>query len=180
MNDIQLLEKIRKGATNDYAQIIERYQLKLQSTLSFYCQNRQEVEYFLHEAFTHAYTKLHKFDTNYPFFPWLKRLALNLVRDEFRSQSRRNDRVACYLTEQINNESSNDYHEGKLEHLQNCISELDKVPACLIRLFYWEKKNISELAKLMERKPSAIKMQLMRLRESLKLCIKGKLEAPNG
>ena len=60
MDDKALIEKILNGAVDDYALLIERYQLKLQSTLSFYCNSTQEIEYFLHEAFVKAYSiRLH-------------------------------------------------------------------------------------------------------------------------
>ena len=180
MDDKKLIKKILKGSVDDYALFIERYQVKLQSSLSFYCQNRQEIEYYLHETFTRAYSKLHKFDSDFPVFPWLKQISMNLLRDELRSRKRRADRVDIYLSGELNKEEINDFRQGRLEALQSCIAELDNSPRELIRNYYWKKKSIADLAKLSERKPSAVKMQLMRLRELLKECVKHKSEAPNG
>ena len=177
MDDRRLIKKILKGSVDDYALLVERYQIKLQSTLSFYCNNVQEVEYFLHETFVHAYSKLQKYNPDYPFFPWLKTLAINLLRDEIRSRKTLSEDAKNYLLEEMQNQKQND---EKLEALQRCIAELDAPQQEIMKMRYWAKNGIEDLAESLGRKPSAVKMQILRIREALKRCIKTKLEASHG
>ena len=51
MEDREIIERILSGSIEDYRFLIERYQLRLQSTLSYYCMDKVEIEYYLHEAF---------------------------------------------------------------------------------------------------------------------------------
>lgn len=166
--DKDVVERILQGNKEDYSTLIDRYQLKLQSFLSFHCQNTGEVEYFMHEAFVRAYRNLDKFNTDYPFFPWLKTIAINLIRYEIRSRKILSEDAKDFLLEQLSDNSEN---ENKLEVLQDCLSELDEKQYKLLKLRYWEKVGIDKLSETWQRKPSAIKMQLMRLRESLRKCI---------
>lgn len=179
MNDSEIISEILNGRIEAYTELVERYQLKLQTALSYYCQNRQEIEYILHESFVKAYLKLEKFDSAKAFYPWLKTLSLNLLRDEIRSRKSLSDEakelVLQLLEDSINGKDSDD----KVEVLGNCIAELDKTHQKLMKQRYWQKISISRLAELMQRKPSAVKMQLMRTRETLKQCIKNKLEIIN-
>ena len=166
--DKDVVERILHGNKEDYSTLIDKYQLKLQSFLSFHCQNTGEVEYFMHEAFVRAYINLKTYNPDYPFFPWLKTIAINLIRYEIRSRKVLSEDAKDFLLEQLSDNSEN---ENKLEVLRDCLSELDEKQYELLKLRYWEKIGIDKLSKQWQRKPSAIKMQLMRLRESLRKCI---------
>ena len=170
--DKEIVENILRGHKEDYSTLIDRYQLKLQSFLSFHCQNTGEVEYFMHEAFVKAYIKLKSYNTDYPFFPWLKTIAINLLRYEIRSRKILSEDAKDFLLEQL---SVNSQDENKLEALQGCLSELDEKQYEILKLRYWKKVGIDTLSQKWQRKPSAIKMQLMRLRESLRKCINKRL-----
>ena len=96
-SDQELIKEILAGSLNSYHMLIERYQLQVQSALNFYCRNQKDVEQFMHETFTKAYFKLNKLDLKRPILPWLKRIALNLLRDEIRRQDRHTKRVTSYF-----------------------------------------------------------------------------------
>ena len=169
MEDIELIKRILDGAVDDYGLLIERYQVKLQSTLSFYCNSTQEIEYFLHEAFVKAYRKLHQYNSEYAFFPWLKTIAVNLLRDEIRGRKNLSEEAREFLISQLSKEEKSEF---KLEALQKCLSKLEQGQREMMKMRYWAKTTVQELAEETGKKPSAIKMQLLRIRESLKKCIK--------
>ena len=172
MDDQELIERILNGSIDDYALLIKRHQRRLQSALSSHCFNRQEIEYYLHEAFVKAYAKLHKFKSEYSFFPWLKTIALNLLRDEIRSRKTLSEDAKESLIANLN---SDDNSEEELGALKDCLSNLEATQHDIMKLRYWGKLSIDELSKQIQKKPSAVKMQILRIRESLKRCIKGKV-----
>lgn len=172
MEDRELIDRIISGSIDDYALLIKRHQSRLQSTLNCHCINRQEVEYYLHESFVKAFSKLHKFNSDFPFFPWLKAIAINLLRDEIRSRKTLDeDAKECLIA----NLSSDTNSENELNALKSCLSKLDKAQQDLMKLRYWGKLSIEDLSQKTEKKPSAIKMKILRIRESLKRCIKEKV-----
>lgn len=177
MEDTEIIKNVLSGEVDQYSVIIERYQEKLQSTLNYYCVNENEVEYFLHETFVKAYTRLKKFNLDFPFFPWLKTIAINLIRDEIHSRKTLSDDAKEFLLNQFTNDQKS---EQKFEVLKNCIKELDKGQQEILKLRYWAKNGIAELSGKLHKKPSALKMQLLRIRESLKKCMKFKLGASHG
>lgn len=179
MKDNEIIKEILNGRIEAYSELVERYQLKLQSALSYYCQNRQEVEYYLHESFVKAYQKIEKFDSSKSFYPWLKTISLNLLRDEIRSRKSLSNESKDLIIQLLDNSLKNNLPDDKIEALGSCIAELDQSHQQLMKQRYWQKISIASLSELMQRKPSAVKMQLMRTRESLKQCIKNKLELIN-
>ena len=179
MTDNELINKIINGSIDDYALLIDRHQEKLQSALSFYCQNANDVKHYLHETFVMAYSKLSQFKQTYPFYPWLKTISLNLLREDIRKNKSLSDRALKYMEMQLNNTEENSLKDEKVSALKSCINELEFSQQELLKKRYWLKENIQDLAAQMERKPSALKMQVLRIRESLKKCIKHKVEVKN-
>ena len=172
MEDQELINRILKGTIDDYGLLIKKHQGRLQSALSSHCLNKQEVEYYLHEAFVKAFKKLNKFKEGSPFFPWLKTIAINLLRDDIRSRKTLSEEAKETL---LSNLSSDQNSEEELDALKICLSSLESTQRELMKLRYWGKLSIEELSSQIEKSPSAVKMQILRIRESLKKCIKGKV-----
>ena len=172
MEDRELIQRILNGSIEDYRFLIERYQLRLQSTLSYYCMDKVEIEYYLHEAFVKTYSKLDKFDLDAPFFPWLKTIALNMIRDDMRKKKTLSDDIKEFLISQFKSENQSDQ---KILALKSCIAKLDDKQQQLLKLRYWEGVSIEDISEQAKRGESAVKMQLLRLRNVLKSCIKQEL-----
>ena len=172
MEDRELIERILNGAIEDYRFLIERYQLRLQSTLSYYCMDKVEIEYYLHEAFVKTYSKLDKFDLDAPFFPWLKTITLNMIRDDMRKKKRQGTDIQDFLLAQFETDRESDQ---KIFALKSCISKLDHHQQKLLKMRYWEGVSVEAISEQAQRGESAIKMQLLRLRNILKRCIRQEL-----
>ena len=179
MTDNELINKIIGGSVDDYAILIDRYQDKLQSALCFYCQSKHDVQHYLHESFVMAYSKLSKFNQEYSFYPWLKQISLNLLREDIRKNKSLSERAIKYMELQLNHDEDSFAKDNKLLALNGCINELEDGQKELLKNRYWKKESINDLALKMSRKPSALKMQVMRIRESLKKCITLKMEMEN-
>ncbi|MCH2206182.1 MAG: sigma-70 family RNA polymerase sigma factor [Lentisphaerales bacterium] len=179
MTDNELIHKILAGNIDDYALLIDRHQHKLQSALAFYCQSTNDVQHYLHESFVMAYTKLSQFNQEYSFYPWLKKISLNLLRGDIRKNKSLSERAVKYMEMQLNADDEHAQEDDKLTALQGCINELETGQQQLLKNRYWQKESIDTLASKLDRKPSALKMQVMRIRESLKKCIKLKMELEN-
>jgi RNA polymerase sigma-70 factor (ECF subfamily) len=170
--DAAIVRRVREGDQAAYADLVRLYQARLRSTLSFYCRSAQDVEEHLQNAFVDAYTRLDRFDLSQPWFPWLKTLALNALRMEFRRNSARklapNDALKNLQQSAINSEADPDRMGAAL---RNCLSKLPKEQAELLVAKYQEGRPLSELSKRLGTNVGALKVRLLRLRVALKDCI---------
>jgi RNA polymerase sigma-70 factor (ECF subfamily) len=93
-DDAELVERIRKGAPDDFAEIVRRYQAWVFAILYRYERDAHRVEDLAQETFLKAWRSLEQFDTRAPFRPWLSRIAVNVALDHLRRQKRRRGEIA--------------------------------------------------------------------------------------
>lgn len=87
-SDGQLIEKIRAGHRNLFAELIEKYQ-DYAYRLAFRLLGEEEVSRdVVQNAFMKSYQKLSSFNPSYKFSTWLYRIVVNLSLDEIRRQKR--------------------------------------------------------------------------------------------
>ena len=168
MEDSELIGIILKGSMDHYATLVKRYQAKLQSVLGYYCTNMNDVEYYSHEAFVKAYRKLDKFQLGTSFFSWLRTLAINLIRDDVRKKKTLSEEAKEAILSRLDSENNS---EEQLHALKKCMTQLEDKQQEVLKLRYWEETSIKELSSKFDRGQSALKMQILRIRESLKKCI---------
>ena len=72
-------------------------------------------------------------------------------------------------------EKQSSYHRAEPE-LINCISSLPDKSRSMIEMVYFKKIKLQEIAEQMNKKLSAIKVTLFRVRKSLRECVEKKME----
>lgn len=178
MQDKIIIEKILDGQSELYSELVNKYQLQLQAALSYNCRNRDELQHYLHEAFVKAFLKLNKFNTERSFYPWIKTIAVNLLRDDIKSRQKYQSIKEEYETVLWEKQLVS-CREDKLVALQKCLSTLPDRQKDLIQQKYQNNQAMVKLAELYECKTSAVKMRLMRTREALRSCINRQLDGIN-
>lgn len=76
----ETLRKIRSALAGDhraFGWIIAKYQKRIYFTVLKMVVNHEDADDVLQETFVKAYTKLDMYDSQYPFYPWLYRIAIN-------------------------------------------------------------------------------------------------------
>ena len=92
-DDAELLERIRNGATDDFAGIVRRYQSRVFAILHRYERDAHKVEDLAQETFVKAWRALGQFDGRAPFEHWLSRIAARVALDHLRREKRRQSEV---------------------------------------------------------------------------------------
>jgi RNA polymerase sigma-70 factor (ECF subfamily) len=93
-DDAELLERIRKGAPDDFAEIIRRHQDQVFAILHRYERDVQKVEDLAQDTFVKAWRHLDRFDGRAPFHHWLAKIASRVALDHLRRQKRIRSEVA--------------------------------------------------------------------------------------
>lgn len=77
-DDRVLLLRVQRGESAAFNPIVQRYQTTVFSVCWRLLGERNAAEDATQEVFIRAYERLHTFDINRPFGPWIRRVAANL------------------------------------------------------------------------------------------------------
>ncbi len=88
-DDAVLVQRSIAGDKEAFAELVEKYQSVLFRLAYAMTGNREDAEDFSQECFLHVYRVLPKYNPDYRFSTWFKRVATNLFIDELRRPQRR-------------------------------------------------------------------------------------------
>ncbi|MBN1809313.1 MAG: sigma-70 family RNA polymerase sigma factor [Planctomycetes bacterium] len=183
-SDADIIAEVTGGNREAYARIVRRHHDRLRSILSFYCRSAEAVEEHLQNAFVQAYVNLDKYDAGAAFLPWLKTIALNCLRDEFRRRKasvwREKDYVQYRQAMRLAAGSEAEEAEAKRAALKSCLKKLPDDHTELLRAKYTEGRPAERLAGEQGLTVSALKVRLLRIRQALKECISRQLRHSGG
>jgi RNA polymerase sigma-70 factor (ECF subfamily) len=180
-DEIQQVRASQQGDPDALAALVARHQQAVRACLAARLDDPHEAEDLAQEVFVTALRKLGEFDAERPLAPWLRSIAMNLLRNHWRKFRAHpiggNAELASLLDQRIALDCTPDREPALLRALQDCVEQLDGPARDLLRRRYGEEQSVREIAALLQRGYSAVTMQLHRLRELLAECIDGKVNA---
>ena len=96
----ELLQRIRSGSTDEYAEIVRRYQQKVFALLGRYERDPHLLEDLAQETFLKAWRALDQFDPRLRFEQWLSTIAVHVAFDHLRRRKRRPAEVAYFAMDE--------------------------------------------------------------------------------
>jgi len=179
LSDSQIITRVSAGEKSAFAELIRRYQPRLRSVLAIHFISANEIEEHLQDAFVQAFMHLRSYDSNAPFFPWLKMIALNSLRMEMRrlqSSRRRSIDYLRYLQlTRLERDPEGTEAQSRSDALHDCMQKLPPDDSVLLESKYGGGLSLNHLAEKFASTEGALKQRLMRLRNALRLCIQKKL-----
>jgi RNA polymerase sigma-70 factor, ECF subfamily len=97
--DSALIESTLKGDEGAFSELVRRYQAAIWGTVHRILGNSSEIEDAVQEVFLRAFKALHKFDLQFPFGPWILRIATNFCIDQLRRKKGRKVQLWSELNE---------------------------------------------------------------------------------
>ena len=79
VKDSAIIEKVLEGDVQAFEMLILKHQSKLFATVLNVVKNRELAEDITQEAYLKGFDKLETLKNRDQFYPWLKRIALNLA-----------------------------------------------------------------------------------------------------
>ncbi|HOY66351.1 MAG TPA: RNA polymerase sigma factor [Candidatus Ozemobacteraceae bacterium] len=86
--DRDLIIQVREGRTEAFRPLVERYWVRVRGIARRMLRDEPTIEDICQETFLKAFEKLHQFDANREFAPWLLRIAVNLIGEHYRRLGR--------------------------------------------------------------------------------------------
>jgi RNA polymerase sigma-70 factor, ECF subfamily len=173
-DDAELLARIRKGATEDFGEIIRRHQPQVFAILHRYERDHQKLEDLAQETFLKAWRFLDRFDGRAPFHHWLSKIALRIALDHLRRQKRIRTEIAL---SELGNDAL-DWLGGTddkppdagvaAEILALAMRELSPEDRQVITLLEIEGRSVKEICALTGASGAAVRVRAFRARARLK------------
>jgi RNA polymerase sigma-70 factor, ECF subfamily len=98
--DRELTRRCQAGDESAFERLVQKYQRELFHIVSWNVGSAAEAEDIVQEVLCKVYFSLRKFDNDRPFYPWLRRVAINQCFDELRRVRRRKILRFTELSEQ--------------------------------------------------------------------------------
>ena len=174
-DDAELLDRIRRGALDDFGEIVRRHQAQVFVILHRYERDFQKVEDLAQETFLKAWRFLDRYDGRAPFNHWLSKIALRVALDHLRRQKRIRAEIAL-----------NDLGEDALEWLHDpgeqrelgarqaaelldvAMRELSPEDRQVITLMEIEGRSVKEVCQLTDSSSAAVRVRAFRARARLR------------
>jgi RNA polymerase sigma-70 factor (ECF subfamily) len=125
-----LLDRIRRGETDLYVQVVRRYELPLRSYIAGQLYNTAEADDLAQDVFITAWRSLDTFRHGEDFGAWLRGIARNRLLTHFRTVQRRANAVERFraevsrIAEEDLETAARNSDPAHLEKLLHCIALL--------------------------------------------------------
>ncbi len=177
--DIELVEKARKGDQLAYAELLGRYRDAIYFMLLKMVNSPVDAEDLTIEAFGKAFKNIDQYTPNFAFSTWLFKIATNNCIDFIRKK--RASHVS--LDQTIDGEDSlapssliqsdspdpelTMINKQKIKHMRKVVSRLKPRYRTLVELRYFKEYSYDEIAVELDIPIGTVKAQLFRARELL-------------
>ncbi len=174
-SDAELVERIRNGAPDEFAEIVRQHQSFVVALLSRYEKDAHRLEDLAQETFVKVWRALDRFDGRAPLQHWISRIAVHVALDHLRRAKRQRHEVGFpELGEDAldwlrpDGSGSELAASGARELLDYALGRLSPQERLVITLQELEGRSIKEICALTGSSSVAVRVRAMRARSKLK------------
>ena len=155
-----------------FEELVEGFAGRIRAFLAVRLRDPATVDDLAQEVFLTAYRKWSTFNPTRPPYPWLRGIAVNLLRNERRKS--RPDPLSCVVDAVAKRwEERGDL--DPIEALRSCLERLASRSARLVDARYVRAVSIQDLAEQEGKTCRAMSMELVRVRKKLAACIQARI-----
>ena len=168
--DRDLIIRSRRGDADQadaFGELVTRYQTGVFNVCYRILHNRVDAEDLAQETFMRAYDRLHTFDIEREFGPWIRRVAANLCLNHLQSRK---------VTVELDDERDADKSQGlekqvevkeRGEQIRSAIASLPAHYRVVVELRHYQDMPYAEIASELKIPLSDVKSHLFRARKIL-------------
>ena len=174
-SDRDLIQRARRGDAEAFGELVRRYQTSVFNVCYRLLHERLEAEDMTQETFLRVRGRLHTFDQERAFSPWIRRVAANVCLNHLESQKR----TVGLDEEHDADESQRPEMQVELrersEQIRRALASLPARYRVVIELRHYQELSYEEIAAELNIPLSDVKSHLFRARKILA----EKLHAPD-
>ena len=178
MDDSEIINAVRTGERDAFAALVERYQRTLYYFVVGKVADDTEAKDIVQKSFVAAFQNLADFRVGESFFAWLKGIALNHCRNEWRrcqSQARLAGRLLDEKRAELELTSFDarlDDSDHRIAALRQCLEELTADEQSVIEMRFVQELPLAAIGTQVGRGAEAVRLLLFRIRQRLADCVK--------
>ncbi|HYG75902.1 MAG TPA: sigma-70 family RNA polymerase sigma factor [Planctomycetota bacterium] len=173
------IERVQQGDREMFSVVVEAYHIQIRTYLSALVHDRFDAEDLAQQTFIFAYQHISEYEPGTNFIAWLKAIAFNHVRD-YRSSFQRSMSAKRELREEICRKTNASLEpasmDPRLEMLENCVEKLPEAQRSFLKTVCSRRSTLEEVAAEMNRSSAAVRKNLSRLYDTLRLCVEQHLQ----
>jgi RNA polymerase sigma factor (sigma-70 family) len=173
LQDSLVIKRVLDGDRNAYAFLVDRYKAMVYTLALQITKNREEAEEVAQETFIKAFRSLKSFQGKAKFSSWLYRIVYNTAISHLRQKEK--GRISIDETNIPNTvyEDSRRNHESlsvdeRKKYLELALAKLDPEERFFVILYYYEERELEEIAQIAGITKTNTKVMLMVLESYLK------------
>ncbi|MTK52208.1 sigma-70 family RNA polymerase sigma factor [Paludibacter sp.] len=174
-DELQIIERIRQGETNQFSYLLNRYSNVIYSLIARIIPSKEDAEELTQDTFLKAFRKLDTFKGDCSFSTWLFRIAYNTAVSATRKSKIVFPLIDETMLARVADEEADavfeEENEELLRKLEIALEKLNLEERALITLYYTEDKPVAEIAAIMELTADNVKIKLFRIRKKLYVLI---------
>jgi RNA polymerase sigma-70 factor (ECF subfamily) len=182
----ELLERARNGEYAAFERLVLMFQGRIRAFFAVRLSDPSLVDDLSQDVFLRAFERLQTFDTSRPFYPWLKGIANNILRNEFRKtrsfrlQDVMDPNEVTSVLERAALEQAEIFDRAAPETdvfqaLRECLGRLKGTSAQMVQDRYYGRLSLGDISRRIGKSVKAVSVSLVRIRRSLRECIENKL-----
>jgi RNA polymerase sigma-70 factor, ECF subfamily len=179
-DDAELLQRIRGGAQEEFAELVRRHQSHVFAILYRYEKDHHRLEDLAQDTFLKAWRSLDQFDGRAPFQHWLSKIAVHAALDHLRKQKRSQKEIGFpELGEDALDWLHNDDKPSELEASQareilaGAMRKLSPEDQLVLTLLEIEDRSVKEISALTGWSAVTVRVRALRARGRLKKALEG-------
>ena len=179
-DDAELLQRIRNGAQEEFAELVRRHQSHVFAILYRYERDHHRLEDLAQETFLKAWRSLDQFDGRAPFQHWLSKIAVHAALDHLRKQKRTQHEIgfpelgedALDWLHGEDKQTELDASQAR-EILDAAMSRLSPEDKLVLTLLEIEDRSVKEISALTGWTSVTVRVRALRARGRLKKALEG-------
>lgn len=176
--DAALFEKVKKGDTEAFRQLVDKYKDVSLSLAYSILKDKARAEDVLQEVFMKVFRKANSFKQQSAFSSWLYRIVINSAYNELKR-----DKSYLKLDEINTNDSLSDEktafqnlkEDDQKRYVLLALDMLKPDEALVLRLFYLGELSLKEVEDITDFSASKVKVDLHRGRKNLEIALRNLL-----
>jgi len=155
------------GSFAAFEELVYLFEKRIYGFVFQYCHNEADAKEITQDTFVRAFQALDQFDLKYPFGPWLFAIARRKCIDFYRA---RRPAADCHIPEQIDSRDPSrllSQREDRENLWALARGKLSRLEFDVVWLRYAEEMDVREIARIVRKTRTHVKVTLFRARKAL-------------
>ena len=167
----QRIRRILDGRSDEYGYFVRTYSAQVLDFVSRMVSDAGDAEELAQDAFVRAFRALRQFDGRSSWLTWVLRIAYHTTLNHLKRQRQQWLSIDDLPLADTPDDLSTD-REERIQQLDAAIGRLPADEQLLLHLYYYDDRQLRDIAYIMDAEPGLLATRLHRIRKKLLLMLK--------